>query len=503
MATKQIIIQNFSGGIADDLRQQVSNGFATSQHFDNYSSLNKLTPYDISVADNTTQVGIMAFNWDGTNLYGMGVNLSSGPKVQIYQKTSLINNWVSPSTSTSNTVTSIIGNGFHIYKGFAYMYAAANRLDRWALGGAYTDSYQSLTFTAYGDASGNVAQPITHSKTDTAYFPYENKIASLNGTSFTTTALTLPSNLVITALAQFGNYLAIACRPSVSGSANSRVFLWDMVSFDVSESIDFGTGDLWILANVEGALVGVMNAPTSAGITQAKTKVFIKAYTSGVPVLIKTLIDVGLVLGGLTGYKPFVSTTNGLSFYLTSGNGINGVVPTGIYTVNKVPGNSGFNVVCERYVHNTSGITSLTGIFKIGEVIFTAYNHVANTSSSVGRTDNPGTYTITSYIETVKINGGDINKRKKLDFVGVSTVPMPTTGQIIIKYKKNSETAYTTIATNTTDNAVSNLSPNIAGSVTLPEFNEIQFRVESTGGAEITGIKIVFTELKSDYRTLT
>ena len=72
------------------------------------------------------------------------------------------------------------------------------------------------------------------------------------------------------------------------------------------------------------------------------------------------------------------------------------------------------------------------------------------------------------------------------------TEPLPTAGQVVIKYRKdedlNDDTTWTTIFTNTTDNSISHDAVNISGEV-LTQYKEIQFRIESTGGAVITGLK--------------
>jgi hypothetical protein len=113
-------------------------------------------------------------------------------------------------------------------------------------------------------------------------------------------------------------------------------------------------------------------------------------------------------------------------------------------------------------------------------------NH--STGGKVTSTDNSANYTYTSIWESQIFNGGDIASYKDLVDVTVGTVPLPTAGQVVLKYRTDSQTSYTTIFTNTTDNSISHTANNIESSgAALPkDFKEIQFRIESTGNAEIT-----------------
>jgi len=55
------------------------------------------------------------------------------------------------------------------------------------------------------------------------------------------------------------------------------------------------------------------------------------------------------------------------------------------------------------------------------------------------------------------------------------------------------------IMTHSTDDAVKHSAINIESTgATLPQFNEIQFRIESTGGAVITGLKFKYEDIDDD-----
>jgi hypothetical protein len=499
MKQKQIIINNFSGGISDDVREQSDKKFAISQHFDNTTSPQKLTPFRDSVDDNTTQVGIMNFALGTTNtdtyLYGLGLTLSGGLKVQIYRKTTandLTSAWVTPAGSTSTSLTHPIGNTFVNYKETLYLRSYTNTLDTYTpatstyVNGAYTLSGA----TSLADGSAPSTQGVVHSKSDALYIGVLNKIWQNNNVQTPGYALTLPSDLYISALAEYGSYLAIGCRPKVSGSGNSKVFLWNMIDNDVTEVLDFGAGDLWILGNVEGRLVAVMNEADSGGITFPKKKVYIKIYSGGTPELFKTLEDTSLSLMGLLGYKPFFSNINGLTFGLYS---TGEKVPTGLYTFSRGAG-QGYQITSSRFIHNSTAITNLVGIYKVGQVVFTAYNYVADTSTSVGRTSDAEIYNDTAYMISQRFNDGDPSQVKSLDSVSCFYPPLPTGTSITLSFRKDEETTWTEIFTDSTVNSTSHEALNIEpNAVNFDPFKEIQFKIESTGGAENVGFKFLFT----------
>lgn len=494
---KEIIVEDFSGGIANDIREQSSKGFAISQHFDNTTSPKKLVPFRDSEEDNTGQVGIVNFAWDSENLWGLGLTLSGGLKTQIYKKTSLTSAWTTTTNSTSATTFSDIANLCFIYRDKLY-HANWTQVNSYNLDGSgYTEPIASAPSISMGgnDGSQFSTQGLIHSKTDTAYFGYWSlatggRIWSISGTTENATALQLPMKMVPSAIAEYGSYLAILCRP-VLGGGGSKIFLWDMVSADVTEVLDCGNGDGWILANVGGVLVIVMNQATSEGITFPTNKIFIKTYAGGVVSLFKTIEDTELTLGGLSGYKPFYSDIDGLTFSLIS---TGTKFPTGLYTFAKGAG-TGYQLTSSRLVHNDTTITNVVGIYKVGDVVYTAYNYVKNVSSQVGRTSETEDYNNTAFIETVKYNCGSINKNKRLVGISVSHEPLTSGQTVTVLYRKDSQTSYTTIGSNTEVDSVFKeyITEGTVGK-NLPEFHEIQFRIESTGGAVITGWRKVYEE---------
>jgi len=76
---------------------------------------------------------------------------------------------------------------------------------------------------------------------------------------------------------------------------------------------------------------------------------------------------------------------------------------------------------------------------------------------------------------------------------------MPTAGQIVLKYRTKEDEAWTTIFTHTTDDSQYHESVNIeADGSLIPQFKELQFRIESTGGAVVTGLVIKYELIDSN-----
>ena len=115
-------------------------------------------------------------------------------------------------------------------------------------------------------------------------------------------------------------------------------------------------------------------------------------------------------------------------------------------------------------------------------------SHSAISAGKVTKTDDAANFTITSIYDTQIFNGGDAASWKSLLDATVTTVFLPTAGQIVLRYRIDNETSYTTIFTNTTDASISHTANNIESNGNpLPKYyKEIQFRIQSTGGAEIT-----------------
>ena len=485
MAKKQVIIQKFDGGVSDDIRQQSSNSFALSKNFNIFSNPNRLTPVRDSEADELLATdangmrpyAMQNFLYTGSKLYGYGHISINSDLPKLFSKTSPEQSgaWVAVANA-EGTGGARQTECFVYYKDYIYGWTSSTLWRFQVSTSTWTNSYQSIDGATF--AQGLVGND------DILYLPYDNKIATLNNTSFTTAALTLPSNLIITAVSEYGKYLAIATRPSDIGS-QSKVFLWDKISSDVSEVLDWGEENLYILSSIDAGLIGISVTNSLAFVP----KIVIRMYFGGRVSVVKELTDTSITLGSVNFAVPFYKNGNRLFFPVISTNG------SGIWSFGRKNENTNYAITQERNFFNNVAVTSISSIYRLGDYTWVSHSD-ASQANQISKTNDAATYTTSCIYESQKFNGDDINRLKRLIGVAVSTAYLPSAGTVVIKYKIDSDTTFANqIFTNGVDNSVSREGITIESTgKNLPEFYEIQFQITSTGGAEITGLKFVYEE---------
>jgi hypothetical protein len=295
-------------------------------------------------------------------------------------------------------------------------------------------------------------------------------------------ALILPTNFKITSITNYGNYLAVGCAPISTFNGTSKVFLWNLTSPDVQEVVDWGEGELRVLETVEGMIVGItdryLNNATGAGTGS----MIVQVYQGGAPQVVKEVFT-----KALTGKSMPLSKAvkNNRVFFAckimtnTAGTEYNeGIWSFGRKNVN-YPFSLTLDVIDENI--NTSGIQSFG----------TAANYFFITHSadgSVDKTNDASTYAFTSIYESQIFNFGDVDTDKTLQNAKVSFSKLLTGESLTLKYRTDGATAWTTIGTYSTVGGLSHTFLNVeATGLPLASGREFEFRLESTGGLEITG----------------
>ncbi len=491
-------INRFDGGVLSDRRTKSSNGFSVTKHFDIFSNPNRLTPYRDFTANENKTYDIVKFIQTNSNIYGFGV-VPGGAIAKIYKKSGDI------ITSSWTEDQAVNGSGarnekvFFEYKNYLYFWEGGTSLTRHGdiTGTATVATYQTISYT-------DVAQPVRHPADDNAYFFADNNIYRLNNTTWDGLVQSVPNNFIITSATAYGNYLAVGCKDK-DATGNSVVFLWDRDSSitTFTEQIDWGSGTLEVLEIIDGILVGISNTGQGSSFS-ILPKIHIKALLGGSVQILKE-IDVDSTTTGDTEYRVTGDSrvvNNKLYFAVHSGSSTNDRAYTGIWVFGK--NELGSYVVTMPYKITTDANTPSDTIQ--GFELFQDYLFVAHSNDgSVDRTNDQASYTITSIYESRIFNQDDSAEVKKLIGATVSTVSLPTAGQIVLKYLKDEDidgqdwaSTATTIFTNTTDNSISNSAIRDASGAILPQYKEIQFRIESTGGAEITGLKFKEEIIEND-----
>lgn len=504
----EIKINRFDNGISDDVREPRSGIGALLKHFDIFSFPFRLTPHRSMEAEASTVSAADLKTYDlrnfqlGSNgkMFALGKNGSGYP--QIMQKTDpTTGTWSAPATSTGNAAR-IVGCFIEWASSFWFL-QGTNQVAKWVIGSTITNSVSTVGATIATTAQGVVFG-------DNLYIAYNNKIIRISPAGAVTDDVTpaLPSDMRITSLAVWGNYIMIGMAYGTSATASptgrSKVYQWDGSSMDVfNDVVDWGEGALMALGNIEGMICGVSNKylETPSGLTSLAVgagSMVIRLWGGGVPRVMKEMVGNQAVTLGRMLQEVVI---RGNKMYWVASVPFNQSTTTesthhlGIWCFGRKNVNSNFALSLD-YIVNSVVDTSNFKIVSFGSAGgYWFINHSAD--GSVHKTDDAANFTETSVYET-QILGGDPSIEKKLIGVTIDCVPLPAAGSITLKYRKDEETSYTAIFTYSTDNGLSHSAINIESSgANLPHFRELQLRCESTGGAEITGISLKWEEKES------
>jgi len=398
--------------------------------------------------------------------------------------------WTQTANATTDIAEAADPNGFLIYypkTGLIYGVTGTTTV----FGYDPTGSAAWADYTVAPLSAG--ARALVHSKDDILYVPYDNKIAKNDNGTWTAVALTLPTHLKITSIAEYGNALAIACAP-LSGIGESIVYLWnrDETTTVLSQSIPWGEGNLTILEEIEGFLIGVsyIGIFNATAATNFEQKAVFKYYAGSKPITFKELVN-ETTFDNSPNDIPLAKQKVNNYLYFSMKITLNGVIQHGIWKIGRTKSGT-FSLVMDRTWNNDVVPVAADEVFSfilVGDYMFIAYSDGG--TQDVSKTDDAATFTATAVYETIILDFDDSSITKKLLSVTVMSEALPAAGQIVVKYKKEAETSFTTILTNTTDNSVRKTAINIESSGDqLPTFKELTLRVESTGKAVITGLKI-------------
>jgi hypothetical protein len=492
MAKTTTKFTGFTDGMAADLRS--SRGFALIQGFKTFA--HKLVPQFATEASESKALAITRFlyaPWLSTTsfaLFGYGVISSTRPAVYIKGNTTgdiVADGWGTPSGGADAASGIRDTRVFFQYKGYIYGFAAGTRMWRFGKiddisGSAWTDTYQSISYT-------NLADPLHHPADDCAYFPVDNKIYRLNNTTWSGPELTLPDNMVITSIEADGDFIQVACKPK-NGLGNSWSFQWDRdSSFEtVTAKADWGRGNLIHIANLQGVIIGVMDVFSLSSLGHSAGKIAVKALIGGV---VKTVAE--YETSGLCFFEAnkFVADDK-LHFPFELYR--DGSYIHGIYSVD-ARGQLRVEISEPETDAGTAGLR-YQGIYRTGEYWWIAHSN----DGSVNRTNDQAVYG-TGIIETNIISSPTV---QKLVGATIPCEPLPSNASITLKWRPVGTASWT------------NMTPTIAvaaGQTAIhflkdtngkpPSGIELQYRIESSGGAVIVATEnnpVVFVHETDDQK---
>jgi len=503
-------IDRFDGGIENDSRDPRENTCRVVSNFNIITDPRKMSPYrdseegdDSSSTSRKRNFAIAIRTGTTYSIYGLGVQ-SGADDAEIEFKNITIDTdandlddsaWGTTSNNIQTSGTDTNFNLFVYYPRTDRIYGARDGTNIWAYdpdgSSAFGNSERAITYT-------DIAQGLVHSKDDILYVPYDNKIAKNDNGSWTDAALTLPTHFVITSISEFGNFLAIAAAP-LSGLGNSRVFLWDRDSTltTLTESIDWGEGVIRIIEEIDGVLIGIAtsggisadNLPLLTGI-RFNDRIFFRRLLGNRAVKFKEIIG-----GPSTTLLPIAKQKIDNKLFFMMRATINGAVREGVWSIGRTSSEVPWTLVHERTPQNDTALSSSFALYNfliVGDFMFQAFQ--SGSAFEITKTNEDVSHTATSIYESKIFDGSfhgfDSSHRKDLKEVNVLTEFLPTAGQVVLAYRVNENTSYTTIFTEDTNDSISHTAINIESSgAALPkDYKEIQFRIESTGNAEITGL---------------
>jgi hypothetical protein len=487
-------ISKFDGGMAQDIREPITDKFSLTRHFEVFSDPYKLSPKRDMEADNTIAADADAMKaYDVNNfllgsnkyLYALGIKPTTTLPEIFYKDDPIDGLWTAPASAEASAGVKIDGC-FIEYKNYLWGFHKASNPTDPSLIFKYGDITSSPTFTNSVSAVSvlitSVAQGVI-GPDDLLYLAYNNIICRISAAgALTDTVLTLPTKYRITSLCIWGNFLCIACcEKNAESIGEMKVYLWDRDSslVTITDVVSFGEGNDLKIAIVDGYLVGVIKRYPNSMIFANAGATIVKVVDGSVA---KTKFQRRETSTGTLTY-PIVKD-NRLYFINNAGVGTTtGEGTNGLWCVYRKQDGT-WAVTCDT-IYEDAATTTLVAFGN-----FADYWFLVDTDGNIKKTNDTASYTFSSVYESLvfdgKIHDYDSSYTKKLLGVSAMTEKLPTAGQVVLKYRTDGSTTWVTIFTNTTDDSISYEATKTAGD-NLPQYKEIEFRIESTGGAVITG----------------
>lgn len=330
-------------------------------------------------------------------------------------------------------------------------------------------------------------------KDDNGYIFYNNIVVRIypSGT-VQDQALKLPTNLKITSACNFGNYMAIGCSPINIYNGVSKVFLWNLYSPDVQEVIDWGEGELRVLDNVEGMLVGITDRYLNNASGAGRGSMIIQGYSGGVPQVLKEVFTQKLNGIGIPLSKAIKNNRLFFSVKIMT-NDIGTEYNEGLWSFGRKNVNYPYALSLD-YISENITTSGIQGFGSAGNFFFMAHSG----DGSIDKTDDTALYSFTSILETQIQNYGSSDIEKRLDKIKVSFRKLATGESLAVKYKIDGATSFTTIGTFNTVGAISKtFLRDETNAVDFKSGKEFLFRFESTGGLEITSLETLATPMST------
>ena len=285
----------------------------------------------------------------------------------------------------------------------------------------------------------------------------------------------------VSSVVRFGNSVALG------GFRNnlSSIEIWNLLGLDSETVIEMGTGQLKVMANIQGSLVGVVdNFLTSSGLSNGNPSLDFRNWTGRDS--ISTLQSFKFDVDTTTFTHPWQSTLDNRRVSVRNAS---------IFQVEPRTDWKGLWAIGMGELDNQLGISIPYDTEPIGRAL--SYHSAGNNilfiteDFEIHKINNDEAYTSTSVFDTMLIDGG-INGVKK-DIVGAEIIldkDLPAGQTITLKYSVDGG-AFETVGV-CTERVTEFM---FANGSAFNDFNDVQLRIESTGG----DASIVEWSLKVEY----
>lgn len=484
--TRRVTIDRFDGGITGEIRNQEDiTRCSHVSHFDIYTDPTKLIPLPGYVADETydgSAIGMRSYNIGAVfyntlvpdnSLVAVGTKTDGTDNTLFYKAAPTDASW---SKFSAEGAYDLRDQTFLTYNNGYYFFLTENA------GNTYVSTN---TGSAVVDAAGTVTTATTETHLVAAW--NSNAKLYMNGISSTAELIELKSDGTTatahnasSAIRDFTNLADYFWYTGTDYKAFMHyVFGWDFVSTNPTYKIPVGPGPGRVLEQVDGNLVVVCDEFMMSD-TNYDTEVLRTTGSMRVSLVdgsaAQTLVRIPAASITNATIKPFRTRTPwGMTFYAripTSADG--STMKEGIWGIGRATPNS--PLALSLYL-DTSGLGDLYNYHNFG-----SHHYFVWDSSDVHRISRLGTttYDATSVYESLLFNGGTA-QAKSLQGVTVSHEPLASGQSVTVKYRLNTSDSWTTLETNSTASSKRTVAKRLTE--TLGKFDEIQFRIETTGGS--------------------
>jgi hypothetical protein len=527
---KTIVINRFDGGMAESQHSRGEGMFSEAKNFDTLTFPYRMRPYRGVETDSSVQrkVGNLLIGSQG-EIFGLGNNDADTANKIFYKPSSITGAWEALGNSTTGGTTAgyDLLVEYRIYSSgvkrrlFIGRYRAADTSTGIQIvdpAGVAGIDYHALSWTT------RVGQGVVHPKDDILYIPYDNKIATFDspisgsGDVWNDTALTLPSTETITSISPYGNYLAIATVPtisiaglgSVSGSFKSKVYIWDRDTSlnTLSEVIDWGTGVLRVLNELDGVLIGISDAQGTTTTARDFDSILIKAYNGVAPELIREIATrKETTTAPDAAINPRVNFIHRGKLYFSANIVGGSTSPSlyGLWSIGKSRLTGQYSITVEAGATNDNSETGILAAVIVGDLF--QFVHTAEGTVTRSETDynNADAFAQTAFYESVvnpSMSSVDYVQQKQLCSVSCHYMPLPAVGStvtnfITFQYRVDGGD-WTAIFTEATEGVTATERIKDASGDEFTAGRNYEFRIESKGGAEILGFTYKYEILETN-----